>query len=68
MRITLVLLGLSLRDKLCLFLHFLLYLIDIKEKERTFLFYEKNVCRFKGRGTLRGEGGGGAMYGGQTDT
>ena len=42
MRITLVLLGLSLRDKLCLFLHSLLYLMDRRQKERTFPFYEKS--------------------------
>ena len=48
MRITLVLIGLSLRDKLCLFLHFLLYLKDMREKERTFPFYEKNAVSLCG--------------------
>ena len=48
MRITLVLLGLSLWDKLCLFLHFLLYLMDILDKEKTFPFYEKNAISVYG--------------------
>ena len=37
--ITWVKLGLSLQDKLCLFLNFFLYHIYIQEKEKTFPFY-----------------------------
>ena len=46
--ITWVLRDLSLRDKLCLLLHFLFYHIFIREKEITFPFHEKISYFFEG--------------------
>ena len=42
--ITWVLIDLSLRDKVCLFLNILLYHIYISEEDNTFPFYKKKCC------------------------
>ena len=47
--ITWVVHGLSLRNKVCLSLHFLLYHISMQEQENFFLFYEKNLYLYAGQ-------------------
>ena len=44
-----IIVGLSLRNKVCLFLHSLLYHICMQEQEKTFPFHEKNTISLCGR-------------------